>query len=139
MHARVEGKGKEQGREQGRERNKEGKGKEMPRKRRAAVSVASPETWLTPYLDAWKAQGGEIEAGRLAKALRATHDAVADPPRLAYGLSKWLLSDNARFGPEAFARDWRRWVPNGTGPKPDPTDLAFAEWLAAHPETAHAQ
>lgn len=54
---------------------------EQPRERIAADAAAKPsngkhpDTWLTPYWDAWVAQyGGEPSAGKLVKPLRKLHD-----------------------------------------------------------------
>jgi len=63
--------------------------------------------------------------------MKPVHDAVASPERLAYGLSKWLLAGNAKFGPETFARDWRQWVPDPNGARrPTVEDLEIAEFAA---------
>lgn len=78
------------------------------------------ETWLTPWLDAWReANGGDLPAGRAAKALSRLRD---DPEGLA-AWRNYLATTEARFAsPEAFATRWRAFVPGTVDSRAD--DLA---------------
>lgn len=118
---------------------REGKGREQEGKdlalvdARAVVPCSSTvkarprETWLTPWLDAWReAVGGNLPPGRAAKALggiRAEADAL-DAWR------EYLSRTEARFAsPEAFAARWRAFVPGTVDLRAD--DLATHNARAA--------
>jgi hypothetical protein len=130
---RGQGKGQAKGQRRGQ------KDKHEAGKQESSTNLLPRETWLTPYWNAWREHGGEIPAGRLSKAIKSVHDAVGGPKRLAYGLTKWLIAGNAKYGPETFARDWRTWVPDPSGAARRPTveDLDLAEF-AAHVDQERA-
>lgn len=68
------------------------------------------ETWLTPYLDAWRdACGGDLSPGRAGKALAR----VRSEPDLADAWRNYLATTEPRFASvEAFAARWRAYHPD---------------------------
>jgi hypothetical protein len=103
-----------------------------PRSRRGTGAVAPVRaiTWSARVIDTWNAVAGAAPAGHLVGALKPVYDEVGDVDRLCYGLAKWLLAGNAKFGPSVFARDWRSWVPGGREHVPRLGDLAVEEFVA---------
>ena len=89
-------------------------------------------SWSAKVIDTWNQYGGSAPVGPLVAATKPVYDALQDVDRLCYGLAKWLVAGNAKYGPAAFARDWRSWVPDGKPTSPSKTDIAIAEWLAKH-------
>jgi hypothetical protein len=95
-----------------------------------AVVPVKPVNWSARVIDTWRAVAGEAPVGHLVKALKPVYDEVQDVDRLCYGLAKWLMAGNGRFGPSVFARDWRAWVPGGREHVPRLGELAVEEFVA---------
>jgi hypothetical protein len=87
--------------------------------------------WTSRVIDTWNEVAGAAPVGPLVSALKPVYDQVHDTDRLCYGLAKWLLAGNGKYGAPAFARDWRTWVPGGRGTIPSLSQLAIEEFVAA--------
>jgi uncharacterized protein YdaU (DUF1376 family) len=97
-----------------------------PGRRRQPANPA----WSSRVVDTWNTVAGAAPVGPLVRALKPVHDQLQDVDRLCYGLAKWLLAGNAKFGPAVFARDWRKWVPGGRDGLPRLGRLAVEEFVA---------
>jgi len=97
-----------------------------PGRRRQPANPA----WSSRVIDTWNTVAGAAPVGPLVRALKPVHDQLQDVDRLCYGLAKWLLDGNAKFGPAVFARDWRKWVPGGRDGLPSLQELEIEEFVA---------
>lgn len=111
-----------------------------PGNRRSRSKASRPRTtghpnpsWSGRVIDTWRECAGSVDkrfAGRLVSALKIVNDDVQDIDRLCYGLARFLLAGKGGFGPEVFARDWRKWVPGGTNGIPSLSRLAVEEFVS---------
>lgn len=81
----------------------------MRRRGRRPKSPVEPpgENWVARCVDLWRAHAGEPNAGQLGRALKPVHDAIglAD---LLRALEHWLKSGDGKYGPDSFARSYRK-------------------------------
>lgn len=78
------------------------------KKRALATPDGKGDTWLTPYIGAWKQSAGEPAVKELAARMKPI-EAEVGPARALAALTRWLEAGNAKFGAANFARSWREW------------------------------